>query len=364
MTPRIPTMPRPAPRPHNGHNGNGGHATLCNNGSLCNTPSDPDPEIVTQETQIHRRLRDSGDTGDSSRLIETHRVGVADDGVDASLEDKEGEAIEKSRGWKKERAEWFRTFVGRPFAEFMIELFRYNQRHQSEDDWKTPIFHFVYLLRGHEAMKLFLSDAKGAIREVERVLSAWTASTRQQETQPTYGNTGDHWENWFGISKTDAKAEFTELWQKLRFRPGHDPLDQAVEQARKMRLILPEAIRDKRPVEDSRLLRMLKFLTLRPRADAASLPLSIYIQLTKVFKKNEKFAESNHSPARGTPGRWKNLLKSISWALPFTMIDDTGQDHPAHTSESHRPANRLQTLLGRFGRRRIDECVACCEGCG
>jgi hypothetical protein len=90
-------MPRPAPRPHNGHNGNGGHATLCNNGSLCNTPSDPDPEIVTQDTQI---LRDSGD---SSRLIETHRVGVADDGVNASLEDKDGEAIEQSRSWKKER---------------------------------------------------------------------------------------------------------------------------------------------------------------------------------------------------------------------------------------------------------------------
>jgi hypothetical protein len=38
------------------------------------------------------------------------------------------------------------------------------------------------------------------------------------------------------------------VWNKARFTPGHDPLQQAVEGVKRMRLLLPPDIADKRPL--------------------------------------------------------------------------------------------------------------------
>jgi hypothetical protein len=49
----------------------------------------------------------------------------------------------------------------------------------------------------------------------------------------------DAWEHYFVLSKEDAQVEFMGCWEKVRFVPGWDPLDQAIEQAKKMQLIPP-----------------------------------------------------------------------------------------------------------------------------
>jgi len=89
------------------------------------------------------------------------------------------------------------------------------------EEWQSPLFSFVRIVKGHP--DLIGLTSKGALQTVERILKGRL--------------TGDPWSRHFYIDREDAQVEFLACWEKIRFVPGWDPLDQAVERSKKMQLI-------------------------------------------------------------------------------------------------------------------------------
>lgn len=120
----------------------------------------------------------------------------------------------------------------------------------TSDTWTaTPIFRFVWLIRGHVDVQHVIHNPKAAIVLVERVIGAWSASSK---VHPPYGRNGDAWLDWFGLGSMDAHAEFIDVWTKSRFKPGHDPLEQAIDAARQLRLLPNAETMAKRPDDYAR----------------------------------------------------------------------------------------------------------------
>ena len=64
-----------------------------------------------------------------------------------------------------------------------------------------------------------------ALRVIEKTLAAWKGRLNV-----------DPWDRYFLIPKEDGQVEFLACWEKVRFVPGWEPLDQAVERAKQMQL--------------------------------------------------------------------------------------------------------------------------------
>jgi hypothetical protein len=115
---------------------------------------------------------------------------------------------------------------------------------QKYNPQKTPLFWFIWLVKGHDDMTAYLENPTEALKTVEIHLRRWIRM-EYGEDAPQQRNP---WRVWFNMVDEDAKAEFYETWQKIRYRPGHDPLEQAFEANQALRLALPQEIREKRPV--------------------------------------------------------------------------------------------------------------------
>lgn len=200
---------------------------------------------VTQDSQRHRNPNESQ---------ESHRH---TSGRGAAVSPKEGENadVPPHRKWKRDRAEWFKAHVQLPFGEFIAKACTFAYRKRDTDDgldWHSDLFWFVWMLRAHADMAPLLAKPKQAMTRVETVLRDWSASCARSGKAPFYGShKGDPWMDWFEVPKEDARTEFTDLWMRCRFMPGHDPLAQARDAARRMRLLLPDNLRDLRPTGDA-----------------------------------------------------------------------------------------------------------------
>lgn len=211
--------------------------------SSANVTEDIERMRIQKETEeIDRKRASLRQTGLSASADATPEEFVEDDTPDPKREES------------KRRADWFREFRKRPFGEFVADACAFNRKNAKHGDytegWHSELFWFVYLVRGHDDMKPYLTKAKDAFQEVNKYVLKWKAAAKQKNEEPYYGNSPDHWKEWFNVSRACARAEFIDMWTKIRFMPGHDPLTQAFDGARRMRLLVSPAIRDKRPVAD------------------------------------------------------------------------------------------------------------------
>lgn len=202
---------------------------------LVSTPGD-----VTQETERPRRFTETK---------EIHRNPTAVRSPEIELP-PETKALRTER---RSRAEYYRELLRLPFRDLTCEAYRMNEERTEGDgaEWeRTRLFWFVWLIRGHADMRQFLKYPVGAFAKVEEQLKAWSASLRRKRELPPGGFNKDPWHEWFRTTRAEARTEFHGVWEKARYLPGHDPLEQAIDANRMTRLLLPGDIRAKRPVED------------------------------------------------------------------------------------------------------------------
>jgi hypothetical protein len=99
------------------------------------------------------------------------------------------------------------------------------------DPWQSPLFEFVWLAKGHPEMKDL--TAGQALRRVERWLKRGGA-----------GTIAEAWVDRFCIvgvdDAEDARAEFIDVWGKIKFPPGCSPLEAALERAEQYKLEPPD----------------------------------------------------------------------------------------------------------------------------
>lgn len=151
----------------------------------------------------------------------------------------------------KGRAAFFKQAVQLPLDDYMIQAYYYNRDNKHNVGWKTSLFHFVWFMRGHPDLHQHHNNAAQAFKVADHYLSSWTKGMKTKKSSPPYGFNSDPWFDWFEVEKAEAKAEFYDVWQKSRYLPGHDPIEQAIIANRKNRLLIRDDIREKRPVSPS-----------------------------------------------------------------------------------------------------------------
>jgi hypothetical protein len=103
------------------------------------------------------------------------------------------------------------------------------------DPWQSPLFEFTWLAKGHLQMKNLT-----AVQALQRV-EAWLMNGRS-------GNRDQAWLDKFcivGVEEAeDARAEFIDVWERIKFPPGCSPLETALERAKDCRLQPPDCRTD------------------------------------------------------------------------------------------------------------------------
>ncbi len=103
-------------------------------------------------------------------------------------------------------------------SRFPRILQRAIERRERSPDWHTPLFAFVYLLRGDD--ELVSLDPGAAWDLVDGLL-------RRIGRNPS----GDHWTTHLGVGPNDAEVEFRDLWVRIRCPYGENPLQEALRRA-------------------------------------------------------------------------------------------------------------------------------------
>lgn len=213
----------------------------------------------TQDPQDSRTLKILSDSQDSQRPSAggVPPLPSKEEEPQADVPAKVPSKTEMLRSNRAERGEWFANFRKCPINEYLVRAYEFNADHGPqhdggtfEDSWFSPVFWFVWLLRGHDDLQAYLDKPANVVRLVEGALSAWTKDAKTKGRTPPHGfNSRDPWADWFGLTRADAVAEFYDVWGKIRFRPGHGPLEQAADAARRMRLQLAPDVVMRRPVQ-------------------------------------------------------------------------------------------------------------------
>jgi hypothetical protein len=107
--------------------------------------------------------------------------------------------------------------------QFLVWAYRNYTSFWDGEEWQSPLWSFTRLVKGHPQMIGLRADE--ALRVVEKAIGGW------------FGRKGDAWNAYFEIEAEDAQVEFLSCWERVRFVPGWEPLEQAIEQAKKMQLI-------------------------------------------------------------------------------------------------------------------------------
>jgi len=138
-----------------------------------------------------------------------------------------------------------------PWEEFLVWAFDSNREHLEdleteaglEASWQldTPLFKFTHLVWSRPNLGDDARHPAKLFSRVEKSLKRWTKRKKADGNDPLYKVTGDPWEEWFCLSREDAKTEFLDLWPKFRFPFGQSPLDAAVMLARRGLLLIPPA---------------------------------------------------------------------------------------------------------------------------
>jgi hypothetical protein len=188
----------------------------------------PDPkEAARNVTQEQQETHDGQESHRSpAKLIETDR------GAIGPRKKKTGQAAQVQKEAATFRVE---LAIGGPsslpFPVFLREAI--NEHHRAATaragGWQSALFYFVRLVKAHPDM--LGHDASQGLQLVEQVM---------RELWPVPKGSCCGWCHWLAVACEDAKVEFLDVWNKIRFLPGYWPLMNACEQAKRTPLKLPE----------------------------------------------------------------------------------------------------------------------------
>ncbi len=146
------------------------------------------------------------------------------------------------------------------WEQFLLAAYEENQSHLAdvEDDderrWQgeTRIFWFTHLVWSRPDLGPDAHQPARLFTKIEASLKRWSAECKRTKEEPPHGFTGDAWEEWFGISRDEAKTEFLTLWAKFRHPVGQSPLEAALMLARRQSLGLSPEVCQRRGIETAR----------------------------------------------------------------------------------------------------------------
>lgn len=146
-----------------------------------------------------------------------------------------------------------------PWEEFLVGAYEENRDRLDEIEadgdlnstWQlqTPLFRFVHLVWSRPDLGADAHRPAAVFAKIESTLKCWSTSQKRKKQEPPHGFSGDPWEEWFEISREDAKTEFLALWPKFRFPAGQTPLDAAVLLARRNLLLPSDEVCQRRFIE-------------------------------------------------------------------------------------------------------------------
>ena len=152
-----------------------------------------------------------------------------------------------------------RDLFNLPWEQFLVEAHKTNQEHfdaiDSDGDYltgwqlQTPLFGFVHFVWSRPDLGPDAHRPAAVFTKIESTLKRWSANYKRQRKEPPNGFTGDAWEEWFGVSREEAKTEFLDLWSKFRWPANQTPLEAAVLRARRNLLIPNDEVCERRMVE-------------------------------------------------------------------------------------------------------------------
>lgn len=134
-------------------------------------------------------------------------------------------------------AAWFSVHGNKGFNDYMVEAYKEwyemtgGAAHEYPVDengqWHSPLWWFVYMLKGHPTIAK--NDPSEALRHVENNLQAWRnhALQKGRRTPLERVPTNDPWHDWFDVRRPEARTEFIEAWERMRYVIGQTPLDAA-----------------------------------------------------------------------------------------------------------------------------------------
>jgi hypothetical protein len=120
-----------------------------------------------------------------------------------------------------------RVPTDRPLREYLAWAIDSGWLYQAVPAWQMD-FELVRLVKAHRT--LARATPGRAFREVDSVVRSW--GRHSKEANP--------WRRWFGMGREDAEAVFLDCWDKVRYLPGFQPLDSALEMARRQPLQVPK----------------------------------------------------------------------------------------------------------------------------
>jgi hypothetical protein len=171
---------------------------------------------------------------------------------------------------------------------------------------------------------LWRLSPKAAFKRIEGIFRRWRRDRRKQ---------GDDWLHWLGVGREDAEVDFLACWDKIRFLPGLDPLECAVELAGRKPLALKPEIEARRSAGYPRFVSVAGWLQVAMRDRPIQLPVEAlaqhlrcepmtisryrqwaiedsYLQLVKAHEFRGKGRPGRATEFRFAVGKWECLKRS------------------------------------------------------
>jgi hypothetical protein len=175
-------------------------------------------EFVTQETQETQRT--SPNSSEFFRKTTNARVGVL------------GEESNSKKTYKSECLKGtpstlpFGIYIGEAIDDINVHLHANvsNGNVSRKDGWQSNLFTFLRMVKAHSDM----GNKSGA--------QAFGAVEQQLKTFTNCPKTVCPWKFYLGVSREDAQVEFLDAWDKVRYLAGLNPLNVAIERAKRVPL--------------------------------------------------------------------------------------------------------------------------------
>lgn len=96
-------------------------------------------------------------------------------------------------------------------------------------EWESDLWAFTRTAKAYPSWS-GLSPAE-ALRTIESIVLGWPTNTIDDHGMGRGARIGERWVEWLAIESEDGRVELLTNWDKVRFLPGRDPVDNAIERA-------------------------------------------------------------------------------------------------------------------------------------
>jgi hypothetical protein len=203
----------------------GGHTEVEGHGGYSHFQLPGKSENVQQDYQTISQ------PGQSGTITDSQRADAGDSQASADRENNQNERQQKGEGKVpgKPQDELLK-YRSRPFAEYLREAVKEFKRWWVEEaeEWQAEtLFQFVRLVKSHPSMGQV--DGAAACDAIAKVFRVWAKGRKELRS-------ADLWAVFLEFEEADAVAAIIDVWDRVRYLLGQDPLDVAMELARRVPL--------------------------------------------------------------------------------------------------------------------------------